>query len=190
MTFSTAVDLDGVLANTMAPVCKIINRRHSMHLGVSSLDRWKAWEILQITKDEFFRTLDEAWFDWRTIPPTEEHIAEKVGRLLEFGKVDIVTGRSLETVAPANFWLEEHGIRFNSFVRTEKGNDKAKLNYDVFIDDSPELMSQLSSDSTRYGIMYTQPWNREYPIRPHITRVNSWNQIPGMVHKIVNAQAG
>jgi hypothetical protein len=161
-----------------------------MHFGVSSLDRWKAWEILQITKDEFFRTLDEAWFDWRMIPPTEEHIAEKVGRLFEFGKVDIVTGRSLETVAPANFWLKEHGIRFNSFVRTEKGNDKAKLNYDVFIDDSPELMSQLSSDSTGYGIMYTQPWNREYSIRPHITRVNSWNQIPEIIQKVVNATAG
>jgi uncharacterized HAD superfamily protein len=151
------------------------------------LERWKAWETLQITKDEFFRTLDEAWFDWRAIPPTEEHIDEKVGRLLEFGKVDIVTGRSLETVTAAKSWLKERAIRFNSFVRTEKGKDKAKLNYDVFVDDSPELMSQLSSGSRRHGILYTQPWNKEYPIRTHISRVNSWNQIPGVVQKIVNA---
>ena len=190
MTFSTAVDLDGVLANTMAPVCRIINRRHSTHFDVSCFVRWKAWEIAQITKDEFFRTLDEAWFDWRTIPPTEEHIDEKVGRLLEFGKVDIVTGRSLETVAPANSWLKQQGIRFNSFLRTENGKDKAKLNYDGFFDDSPELMSQLSSGSSRHGILYTQPWNRKSPIMPRIYRVNSWNQIPGAVHKIVNAKTG
>ena len=189
MTFSTAVDLDGVLANTMAPVCKMVNRRHSTHFDVSSLDRWNAWEILRITKDEFFRTLDGAWFAWRTIPPTEEHLAEKVGRLLEFGKVDIVTGRSLETHAPANAWLKERGIPFNSFVRTESGKDKAKLNYDVFIDDSPELMSQLSSGSSRHGILYTQPWNRDPPGIPHVYRVNSWDQIPDVVHKIVNGRA-
>jgi hypothetical protein len=174
----------------MAPVCKIINRRHSTRFDVSSFVRWKAWEIAQITKDEFFRTLDEAWFNWGTIPPTEKHIAEKVGRLLEFGKVDIVTGRSLETVASANSWLKEHGIRFNSFVRTETLKDKAKLNYDVFIDDSPELMSQLSSGASRHGILYTQPWNREAPIMPRISRVDSWNQIPGVVRKIVNAKTG
>ena len=129
-------------------------------------------------------------FDWRTIPPTEEHIYEKVGRLLEFGKVDIVTGRSLETIAPANCWVKEQGIRFNSFVRTEKGRDKAKLNYDVFIDDSPELMSQLSSGSSKHGILYAQPWNMKHPISPSISRVNSWDQIPAVVHKIVNAKAG
>jgi len=190
LMFSTAVDLDGVLANTMAPVCKIINRRHSAHFDVSSFVRWQAWEIAQITKDEFFRTLDEAWFDWKTIPPTEEHMVEKVSRLLEFGKVDIVTGRSLETVAAANSWLEEQGIRFNTFVRTEDVKGKAKLNYDVFIDDSPELMSQLSLGSSRHGILYTQPWNRESPIMPRISRVNSWNEIPGVVRKIVYARTG
>jgi len=172
----------------MASVRKMVNKRHSTHFDVSSLDRWNAWEILQITKDEFFRTLDGAWFAWRTLPPTEEHIGEKVGRLLEFGKVDIVTGRSLETVAPANAWLKEQGIPFNSFVRTESGKDKAKLNYDVFIDDSPELMSQLS-DFSRHGILYTQPWNQDPLEIPHVYRVNAWKQIPDVVHKIVNARA-
>jgi len=188
--FSTAVDLDGVLANTMVSVCRMINQCHSAHFEVSSFVEWKAWEIAKITKEEFFRTLDQAWFEWPTIPPTEDSLAEKVSHLLEFGKVDIVTGRSPETVAPANSWLKEQGIRFNSFVRTANGKDKARMNYDVFIDDSPELMSHLSSGSSRHGILYTQPWNRKSPIMPRIARVNSWNQVPGVVRKIVNAKAG
>ena len=187
---SIAVDLDGVLANTMVPVCRMINQRHSAHFEVSSFVRWKAWEIAKITKDEFFRTMDQAWLEWPTIPPTEESIAEKVGRLLEFGKVDIVTGRSLATVPPAHSWLKGQGIQFSSFVRTDSGNDKARLDYDVFIDDSPELMSHVSSGSSRHGILYTQPWNRKSPIMPRIARVNSWNQVPAVVRKIVNARAG
>lgn len=185
---SIAVDLDGVLANTMVPACRIINQRHSAHFEVSSFVQWKAWEIAKITKDEFFRTLDQAWFEWPTIPPTEERIAAKVERLLEFGKVDIVTGRSLETVAPANSWLKEQGIQFTSFVRANSGNDKAILKYDVFIDDSPELMSQLSSRRNKHGILYTQPWNAELPRMPRISRADSWSQIPGIVRRMVIAE--
>lgn len=185
--FSIAVDLDGVLANTMAPVCRMINQRHSTHFEVSSFAQWKAWEIAAITKEEFFRTLDQAWFEWSTIPPTEDHIAKKVNQLLEFGRVEIVTGRSLGTVGPANSWLKEQGIQFSSFVRTDSGNDKAGLYYDVFIDDSPELMSQLSS-RRKHGVLYTQPWNAELPRMPRICRADSWSQIPGIIRRMVIAE--
>lgn len=184
---SIAVDLDGVLANTMAQACKIINQRHSTHFEVSSFVQWRAWEIAKMTKEEFFRTLDQAWLEWSTIPPTEERIAEKVDRLKEFGTVDIVTGRSLETVVPANHWLKEQGILFSSFIRTNSGNDKATLNYNIFIDDSPELMSQLSSRQDACGILYTQPWNAELQRMPRIFRVNSWSQTPGIIHEIVKS---
>jgi hypothetical protein len=100
--FSTAVDLDGVLANTMVPVRRIINQCHSARFTVSSFVEWKAWEIAKITKEEFFRTLDQAWFEWPTIPPTEDSLAEKVSHLLEFGKVDIVTGRQLLLLTPGS----------------------------------------------------------------------------------------
>ena len=60
---SIAVDLDGVLANTMLPVCRMINQRHFTHFEVSSFVRWKGWEIAKIAKEEFFRTLDQVWFE-------------------------------------------------------------------------------------------------------------------------------
>jgi 5'(3')-deoxyribonucleotidase len=178
------VDLDEVLANTMIPVCKIINQRHSTHFNPTSFVDWNAWEIAHISKDEFFRTLDGAWFDWKMIPPTEENLRDKVGRLQEFGSIDIVTGRSPQTVAPANAWLKEQGINFNAFVRTNSGREKTKLDYDVFIDDSPEIMSLLSSTPNKYGIVYTQPWNRDAPSMPKVFRVDRWNQIPSVLRKV------
>jgi 5'(3')-deoxyribonucleotidase len=180
--------LDGVLANTIAACCKIINDRHSTHFQASSFVHWKAWEIANISRDEFFRSLDEAWFDWRTIPPTEERLAEKVEKLRQLSNVDIVTSRSLETVASAKSWLKDQGIKFNSFVRTDSGMDKAGLGYDLFIDDSPELMSALSSKPDRYGILYAQPWNQELPTLPRICRVDSWNQIPQLVCKLLKVK--
>jgi uncharacterized protein len=181
-----AVDLDGVLANTMEVCCKIINTRHSTNFEVSSFVHWRAWEIANITKGEFFRSLDDAWFNWQSIPATEDHLAEKVGRLLQFGNVDIVTGRSPETVTYAKAWLENQHIRFNSFVRTNSGIEKADLNYEVFVDDSPELMSALAFKPDGHGILYTQPWNKETKIMPRISQANSWDMIPELVRKIRN----
>ena len=178
MAWRIAVDLDGVLANTVVTFCKILNQRHSTHFTVDSFVRWNAWEIAQITKDEFFRTLDEAWFSWKEIPPMEENIGGKMMRIRPFGEVDIVTGRSLETVQPAKAWLEEHKVSYDKFVRTTSTMAKADLVYDVFIDDSAELMSILASREDRHGILYTQPWNKSAMSIPMVSRVDRWEQIP------------
>jgi uncharacterized HAD superfamily protein len=156
-----------------------------MHFHVSHFVHWDAWEIAHISEEEFFRTLDEAWFDWKTIPPTELDIGKKIGRLLDLGRVDIVTGRSPQTVNAAKSWLKEHEINFNSFVRTDSGSDKIRLNYDIFIDDSPEVMFQIGSNMGRHGILYTQPWNKNTPNMSGITRVEHWNEIPSAIRKIM-----
>ncbi len=188
LSFRIAVDLDGVLANTMLPFCRILNQRHSKQFSVDSFIRWNAWEIAHITKDEFFRTLDEAWFDWKAIPPTEEDIAEKVARLREFGRLDIVTGRSPETVPPAKSWLKRYGIPFNAFVRTASTGAKVKLDYELFIDDSADLMSLLASSLDKHGVLYTQPWNRDASDMPRIVRVHRWNEIPDILRELTGAK--
>ncbi len=184
LTFRIAVDLDGVLADTMVTFCEILNKRHSTRFTADSFVRWKAWEIAHITKDEFFRTLDEAWFSWKEIPPMEANIGEKLIRICSFGKVHIVTGRSPETVQPAKAWLNEHKVPYDRFVRAISTMAKAKLGYDVFIDDSVELMSHLASSTDRYGLLYTQPWNRDASEMPRIFRVDRWKQVPAVLEKL------
>ena len=184
---SIAVDLDGVLADTILPLCKTINERHSTQFKASSFIHWNAWEIAHITKEEFFQTLDEAWYNWKTLPPTEENIGKKVGALQMLGRVDIVTGRSLDTVDSAHSWLKQHGVPFHSFVRTNGTMEKAELAYDIFIDDSPDLMRGIASTHDKYGIVYTQPWNRNTLRTSRVLRVESWDQIPALVRNISSA---
>ncbi len=185
-----AVDLDGVLAETMVAFCRILNERHSTKLRVESFVRWSAWEIAGITKDEFFRTLDEAWFDWKRIPPTEDDLFEKMAQLKKFGEVDIVTGRSMNTVSYARAWLRHHSIPHDSFVRTESTNAKVNLDYDLFIDDSADLMSLLASSLDRYGILYLRPWNRYAPNMPRIFKAKQWDEIPELTQKIIQRKYG
>jgi uncharacterized HAD superfamily protein len=168
----------------MVTVCKILNQRHSTQFTVNSFVQWDAWQIAHIPKDEFFRTLDEAWFEWENIPAVDDHIGEAVEGIRGFGRVDVVTGRSQVTVRAAMNWLKEHKIPYETFVRTESAKAKAGLSYDVFVDDSPELMSLIASSLDKYGILYTQPWNRNARDMQRVFRVEQWEQIPAALEKV------
>ena len=188
MSMRIAVDLDGVLADTMVSVVQLLNRDRSQKLTVESFVRWRAWEIAGITKGQFLRALDESWFSWESIPQTEENLKVNMSRLMELGIVDIVTGRSSATVTHANSWLKSHGIPFDSFVRTSNStNAKLALNYDLFVDDSPELMTVLASRLHGFGVLYLRPWNRSFSEMPRIFRAERWDQIPGIVKELYDA---
>jgi uncharacterized HAD superfamily protein len=182
------VDLDGVLADTMVTVVQLLNRDRTQKLTLESFARWRAWEIAGITKNQFFSALDEAWFSWESIPPTEEDLKANVSRLMKFGIVDIVTGRSRATVAHANSWLESYGIPFDSFVRTSNStNAKLALDYDLYVDDSPELMVALASRLRGFGVLYLRPWNRYSSKQPRVFRAERWDEIPGIVERLYGA---
>jgi len=179
-----AVDLDGVLPDTMTTFCDLLNKRHETRFTTKSFTQWNAWEIAEITEEEFFRTLDEAWFRWQSIPPTEDHLAERVAQVRNLGKLDIVTGRSERTVQYAIDWLQKHNIHYDEFVRTVSTRAKAKLDYDIFVDDSADLMSLIASRLDSNGILYSQPWNKKAPAMPRISRVERWEEIPSIMRRL------
>ncbi len=178
------MDLDGVLAETMTAWCKRANEQLGTRLRLDDLDTWASWKKFGITRDQFFRLLDEAWDEWEEVPPTEPGLAEKVAKIQPLGSLDIVTGRSKGTVEGAKNWLAHHRIPYERFVRVPGMKDKVFLNYDVYIDDAPELMPLISRNPVMSGILYERPWNRDVPNLRRIFKVESWEQIPSVVLKI------
>ncbi len=184
-----AVDLDGVLAETMVAWCKKANEELGTHLAMEDLDSWVSWKKAGVTRDDFYRMLDETWDTWEDIPPTEPNIAKKVARIRVFGNVDIVTGRSKRTVEAARNWLASQKISFRSFVRVLGWRDKVFLNYDVYIDDAPELMPLVSRGGVAWGILYDRPWNRDVTTMARVVRARSWDKIPRLLKKIQESRA-
>ena len=179
-----AVDLDGVLAETMEAWCKHANEFLGTNLKLADLDTWASWHKLGISREQFFQFLDEAWDDWESIPPTEPRLAEKVRKIARSGQIDVVTGRSKESVKSAKSWLAEQKIPYQRFVRVPGWKDKIFLNYDLYIDDAPELMPLISRNPKMWGILYSRPWNRTVPELRQVFRVESWTEIPKLVNQI------
>ncbi len=179
-----AVDLDGVLAETMTAWCTLANHEFGTRLTIDDIDGWASWRKLGVSKDDFFRLLDEAWDDWEQVPPTEPGLAAKVRKVETFGSLDIVTGRSRKTVPSAKNWLAHQGIPYERFIRVDGWRDKVLLNYDVYIDDAPDLMPLVSRNPAMRAILYERPWNREISTMRGVVRVKGWKQIPQVLRKI------
>ena len=175
-----AVDLDGVLAEAMIVWCELYNRRHGASLSLEDIREWDVWRLTKISREEFFNLLDEAWSEWERMPPTEENLSEHIEALSKFGTIDVVTGRSARTVGYAKKWLQKHRIRYSRFVRTESTLNKIRLDYGVFVDDSPKLMERIASRPKSLGTIYTRPWNRSFMCSA-IRRADSWSEISQIV---------
>jgi 5'(3')-deoxyribonucleotidase len=179
-----AVDLDGVLAESMLVWCQRANKEFGIRVKMEDLDGWSSWKKFSISKDDFYRILDESWDDWREIPPTEPDIAEKVARIEKLGEIDIVTGRSKRTVEAARSWVDNQKVRYRRFVRVLGWRDKILLGYDVYIDDAPDLMPLISHSPRAWGVLYERPWNRSVGDMPKVLKVKSWQQVPGLLKQI------
>jgi len=179
-----AVDLDGVLAESMLVWCERANKEFGSRLRMEDLDSWAWWKKFPISKDDFYRILDESWDDWQKIPPTEPGIAEKVAGIEKFGNLDIVTGRSKRTVEAARSWVDNQKIRYHRFVRVLGWRDKVLLDYDVYIDDAPDLMPLISRSPTAWGVLYERPWNTSVGDMPKVLKAKNWRQIPALLKRI------
>ena len=179
-----AVDLDGVLAESMLVWCERANKEFGTRFRIEGLDSWSSWKRSPMSKDDFYRILDESWDDWQEIPPTEPEIAEKVARIEKFGDLDIVTGRSKRTVEAARSWVDNQKVRYHRFVRVLGWRDKILLDYDVYIDDAPDLMPLISRSPTARGVLYERPWNRSVEDMPKVLKARSWLQVPALLKRI------
>jgi 5'(3')-deoxyribonucleotidase len=179
-----AVDLDGVLAESMLVWCERANKEFGTRLRMEDLDSWSSWKKFPISKDDFYRILDESWDDWQKIPPTEPDIANKVARIEKFGDIDIVTGRSKRTVEAAKSWVDTQKVRYRRFVRVLGWRDKIFLDYDVYIDDAPDLMPLISRSPRAWGVLYERPWNRSVESMPRVLKAKSWQQVPALLKRV------
>src|SRR5207245_9753581 len=110
--------------------CERAKKEFGTRFRMEELDSWSWWKRSPISKDDFYRILDESWDDWQEIPPTEPAIAEMVARIEKFGDLDIVTGRSKRTDEAASSRGDCQKVRYRGFVRVLGGSDKVLFGHD------------------------------------------------------------
>lgn len=119
------------------------------------------------------------------MPAMEGSIGEKVSRLSSFGQVDIVTGRTLDTVEFVKKWLKLHKVTYDNFVSVSSSGEKAGLNYDVYIDDAPDLAWKVIG-TQRYLMLYDHEWNRGIEDNIFVSRIRNLSEAYEKIHQILS----
>lgn len=154
-----ALDVDGVLADIILVWINEYNRKYNKSITRETIRNWDFWKELGVDKYEFYYQLSNCWSQWKNVPPMESNIAEVVAKLNSMSVVDIVTARDQDSTRHVIDWLEYNKIKYNEYVAVPDGRDKANLDYDVFIDDSPHNAMRMAAKG-RSVLLYDQPWNK------------------------------
>lgn len=179
-----ALDLDGVLADSISVWVRVWNSFGRKQISVDDIIEWDFWKTLGITEKEFHRIFYIAWKNWHLIPPSEHDITYKVSLLESLGKVDIVSARPRNTVKFVMLWLERHGLGDKKLVLLGPGAKKHELGYDFYIDDSPINAVEIAS-SNKYVLLYDRPWNRSLRDGERLRRVKSLTEAYEFIRSVL-----
>lgn len=154
-----ALDVDGVLADIIYAWLNEYNVMHGTSMTKADIVQWDFWKELGFDQYRFFEELSKCWSRWIEVPPMEQGVARAVAKLHSVGVVDIVTARDADSTEYVKKWLEHNEIKYNDYVAVMTGREKADLDYDIFIDDSPHNVVRIASKA-KNAILYDQPWNK------------------------------
>lgn len=178
-----AIDLDGVLANSIAVWIQIWNERYSPRLRYEDVDEWDFWRKLGIDEGLFASIFNEAWESWGSIPPMEDDLPAKVERLRRFGGVDVITGRPKSNAPYIRNWLRMHAIPHDD-LRIGVAS-KARLPHAVFIDDSPANAGEIALTG-RPVLLRDQPWNKHVKENRLIRRIPDLDEAIRVISRLLS----
>ena len=180
-----ALDVDGVLADATDNWLKLFKDRFNINLTKNDISRWDFWKHMGIKQEDFEAVFTEAWKRWDSVRETETDLSTKVDKIRSFGELDIVTGRGRDTIDYVIKWMSERGINFGRIVLVGTYAPKAHLDYNVFIDDSPQHADEVANEG-KMAFLYHQPWNKNVKERKNLIRIRSLLDVSSMLERMVD----
>ena len=151
------VDIDGVLADQVGEVLKLVNKAQGTSLRRADIDEWD--KIIGTTRidEEIERALEDDSYVLRMacIPGARKGMQA----LSRAHNMVIVTSRPPKSLAASMLWLKQKDIPFDEFCGTQPLG-KAGVLVDVLVDYRIENVEEFAN-AGRKAILLSQPWNQE-----------------------------
>jgi len=182
-----AIDIDGVLLDIIIVYCEIYNKRYGTNYQKKDITKWDFFKDWNITEEAAFNIFYEIYADSMDIPFIDENAPKIMKRLHELYDADIVSARLPEyrssIVEKLNFHNIREGTQYVELILLHHKPYDIKLqqNYDVYIDDNPNLVEPIKKLKDRTLLLFDQPWNQHSICTNNVYRVFAWE---GIVEKI------
>lgn len=178
-----AIDIDGVLLDLIVVYCEVYNKRFGTNYQKKDITNWDFFKDWDITEEAAFNIFYEIYADSMNIPFIDENAPIIMKRLNKLYDVDIVSARLPEyrssIVKKLNTHNVREGIQYAELILLHhKPYDiKMKQNYDVYVDDNPNLVDPIKKFKDRILLLFDQPWNHKSVCENNVHRVFNWDDV-------------
>jgi 5'(3')-deoxyribonucleotidase len=176
------IDFDNTLADVESVMLQLINFKHDTKYVSADIVNWDFLDQ-QGFGDSFWAVygMFDTTYLRRAIPPVSPFAPAVVKWLEKRGhKVNIVTANKPEALPSIQDWLWGHGLdtKVKLLGRVSAGQ-KARLAYDVFVDDSPKLIEPIKRAPSKRLVLLSQPWNLGIDVKgvKNIYRAKNWEEV-------------
>lgn len=178
-----AIDIDGVLLDTVITFCELFNKKYGTSYQKSDVTKWEFFLDWNIPEDYIWDIFYQIYKDSMSTPFIDDQIPTIMKALNQIHDVSIVSARTPQYRESVLEKLRFHGIsqgsHYNKLVLLfHKPYDlKIKEEFDVFIDDNPKLAEAIKNQEKKILLLYNQPWNQEIDDTENVIRVRNWTEI-------------
>jgi len=195
------VDMDDVLCETAAALCKLAEREFGRRVAYENVFAFDLQKVFCLSDREMkrFMELSHSPATLRSYAPTPG-AAEALCALRSAGhEVEIVTGRPAYAHSGTEQWLADAGMagfpvsyvdkygRDSSYAHNPGDPPTATLGelfaerFDVAIDDSPQILSAFPEGFSKETFVFARPWNASMKLRGGTRRIGGWREIAGAI---------
>ena len=178
-----AIDIDGVLLDIIVRYCEIYNKRYGTNYKKKNITTWDFFKDWNITEEMAFNIFYEIYADSMSIPFIDEDAPKIMKKLNERYDLDIVSARLPEYRAEIINKLDSHdvkaGIQYTELILLHHRpyDIKLKQNYDLYVDDNPNLVEPIKMMKSRTLLLFDQPWNQNSVCEDNVFRVHNWEEV-------------
>lgn len=177
--FKIAIDVDGVLANTVEAILPIINTGYSKNLNYTDINEFSfPIEDTHIGKI----IMNELYFNEQftlNIKPYK-NVSKIITKLYKNYTIVILTSRPIKSDLQTKKWLEKYKIPYNYYINSY-GCIKGEFNWDILIDDCADNFEDIDN---RMGILIDQPWNKNCVMQDNIYKTDNLLEAFNIIKKL------
>ena len=172
-----AIDFDDTIADQTSVLLPLMNWKLGTEFKFEELE-WDFFHKAPETEKAFWSIHDlyDSSYLRRAMPPVDAYAFPVVKELARKGHVvEIVTRNDKKGHDSIRAWLFMHGLDLPVRAIGRGGGDgKARLNYDLFIDDNPSLADVIRKHPTKRLVIFDRPWNRNVKTGRNVFRAKNW----------------
>lgn len=186
-----AIDIDGVLLDLMITFCEIFNKRHKTNFQKKDVTNWEFFMDWNISEKEVFELFFYIYENSMLVPFIDEKASKYMKKLNKKYEVFVVSARNSQyrgqIIEKLHFHKVRKGIEFIELILVDhKPYDlKLNLNYNIYVDDNPNLVEPIKKIKEKYLLLYDQPWNQKCICEKNVFRIRNWKEVYDKINFLI-----